>query len=195
MKKNPASIPHSIWHADDIRRMEREAADSLGLTLYELMQQAGEAAFQVTREAYPNAQHWLVLCGHGNNGGDGYVVARLAKAQGFNVTLLAHESDKPLPERSRRTTPGLTPVALFMLLILTGQTAWTSLSTLSGTGLKNAPREPLPALIERANSHPAPTIAIDIPSGLLAQTGRRRGSHQRCAYRYLYCAQARSAHR
>ncbi|MGK3373652.1 bifunctional ADP-dependent NAD(P)H-hydrate dehydratase/NAD(P)H-hydrate epimerase, partial [Citrobacter youngae] len=48
MKKNPASIPHSIWHADDIRRMEREAADSLGLTLYELMQRAGEAAFQVT---------------------------------------------------------------------------------------------------------------------------------------------------
>ena len=82
--------------------MEREAADSLGLTLYELMQRAGEAAFQVTREAYPNAQHWLVLCGHGNNGGDGYVVARLAKAQGFNVTLLAHESDKPLPEEAQQ---------------------------------------------------------------------------------------------
>lgn len=45
MKKNPASIPHSIWHADDIKRMEHEAADSLGLTLYELMQRAGEAAF------------------------------------------------------------------------------------------------------------------------------------------------------
>ena len=57
MKKNPASIPHSIWLADDIRRMEREAADSSGLTLYELMQRAGEAAFQVTREAYPNARH------------------------------------------------------------------------------------------------------------------------------------------
>lgn len=112
MKKNPASIPHSIWHADDIRRMEREAADSLGLTLYELMQRAGEAAFQVTREAYPNAQHWLVLCGHGNNGGDGYVVARLVKALGLEVTLLALESDKPLPrKRGRRTTPGLTPVA------------------------------------------------------------------------------------
>lgn len=101
MKKNPASIPHSIWHADDIRRMEREAADSLGLTLYELMQRAGEAAFQVSREAYPHAQHWLVLCGHGNNGGDGYVVARLAKAQGLEVTLLAQESDKPLPEEAQ----------------------------------------------------------------------------------------------
>lgn len=81
--------------------MEREAADSLGLTLYELMQRAGEAAFQVTREAYPNAQHWLVLCGHGNNGGDGYVVARLAKAQGLMLRCW-RTSDKPLPEEAQQ---------------------------------------------------------------------------------------------
>lgn len=37
MKKNPVSIPHTVWYADDIRRGEREAADALGLTLYELM--------------------------------------------------------------------------------------------------------------------------------------------------------------
>lgn len=100
MKKNPVSIPHTVWYADDIRRGEREAADVLGLTLYELMLRAGEAAFQVCRSAYPDARHWLVLCGHGNNGGDGYVVARLAKAVGIEVTLLAQESDKPLPEEA-----------------------------------------------------------------------------------------------
>ena len=100
MKKNPVSIPHTVWYADDIRRGEREAADALGLTLYELMLRAGEAAFQVCRSAYPDARHWLVLCGHGNNGGDGYVVARLAKAVGIEVTLLAQESDKPLPEEA-----------------------------------------------------------------------------------------------
>lgn len=177
MKKNPASIPHSIWHADDIRRMEREAADSLGLTLYELMQRAGEAAFQVTREAYPNAQHWLVLCGHGNNGGDGYVVARLAKAQGFNVTLLAHEGDKPLPEEAQQAHDAWLNAGG---VIHAADINWPDsvdviIDALSGTGLKNAPREPLPALIERANSHPAPTIAIDIPSGLLAQTGATPG--------------------
>ena len=78
VKKNPASIPHSIWHADDLRRAEKEAADSLGITLYELMQRAGEAAFNIARSAYPQSGHWLILCGHGNNGGDGYVLARLA---------------------------------------------------------------------------------------------------------------------
>ncbi|RXY18027.1 bifunctional ADP-dependent NAD(P)H-hydrate dehydratase/NAD(P)H-hydrate epimerase, partial [Klebsiella pneumoniae] len=47
MTKNPDSIPYNIWPAEALRLAEREAADSLGLTLFELMQRAGEAAFQL----------------------------------------------------------------------------------------------------------------------------------------------------
>ena len=98
VKKNPASIPHSIWHADDLRRAEKEAADSLGITLYELMQRAGEAAFNIARSAYPQSGHWLILCGHGNNGGDGYVVARLAVAAGPALTAgVAYYGPAPSP--------------------------------------------------------------------------------------------------
>lgn len=100
MTKNPVSIPHFIWPADALRRAEKAAADSLGLTLFELMMRAGEAAFQRARADYPASKHWLILCGHGNNGGDGYVVARLAQADGIAVTLLALESEKPLPEEA-----------------------------------------------------------------------------------------------
>jgi len=89
MTKNPDSIPYNIWPAEALRLAEREAADSLGLTLFELMQRAGEAAFQLASCAYPASAHWLILCGHGNNGGDGYVVARLAQAAARRVTLLA----------------------------------------------------------------------------------------------------------
>ncbi|ROU08820.1 NAD(P)H-hydrate epimerase, partial [Klebsiella pneumoniae] len=99
-RKTPESIPRPVWCAGVTRRGEREAADARGFTLYELMLRAGEAAFQVCRSAYPAARHWLVLCGHGNNGGDGYVVARLDKAVGIEVTLVAQESDKPLPEEA-----------------------------------------------------------------------------------------------
>ncbi|MDN8601482.1 bifunctional ADP-dependent NAD(P)H-hydrate dehydratase/NAD(P)H-hydrate epimerase [Citrobacter sp. S2-9] len=190
MKKYPTSIPHSIWPADDIKRVEREAADAFGLTLYELMLRVGEAAFQVTRSAYPEARHWLVLCGHGNNGGDGYVLARLAKAAGMNVTLLAQESDKPLPDEAAQAREswlnagGVThapdivwPAGIDVII-----------DALSGTGLTQAPRQSLAALIEHANAHPAPVVAVDIPSGLLAQTGATPGAVINAAHTVTFIA-------
>ncbi|HHG8773788.1 TPA: bifunctional ADP-dependent NAD(P)H-hydrate dehydratase/NAD(P)H-hydrate epimerase [Raoultella planticola] len=178
MTKNLVSIPHFIWPADALRRAEKEAADALGLTLFELMRRAGEAAFQRARADYPDRHHWLILCGHGNNGGDGYVVARLAQAEGIAVTLLALESEKPLPEeagaaREEWLNAGGTihaadiPWPPDVALIIDG---------LLGTGLHSAPREHVAALIERVNAHPAPVVALDIPSGLNAQTGAAPGA-------------------
>lgn len=178
IKKNPVSIPHSLWPADDIRGLEQEAADTLGLTLFELMLRAGEAAFDVARESWPYARHWLVLCGHGNNGGDGYVVARLAKAAGINVTLLAQESEKPLPEEAEQAREAWLNAGG---IIHAPEIIWPEkvdliVDALLGTGLTQAPREPIAALIAQANAHPAPVLAVDIPSGLLAQTGATPGA-------------------
>ncbi|EPB3505659.1 bifunctional ADP-dependent NAD(P)H-hydrate dehydratase/NAD(P)H-hydrate epimerase [Escherichia coli] len=178
MKKNPVSIPHTVWYADDIRRGEREAADVLGLTLYELMLRAGEAAFQVCRSAYPDARHWLVLCGHGNNGGDGYVVARLAKAVGIEITLLAQESDKPLPEEAALAREAWLNAGgeIHASNIVWPESVDLIVDALLGTGLRQAPRESISQLIDHANSHPAPIVAVDIPSGLLAETGATPGA-------------------
>ncbi|HBU8851719.1 bifunctional ADP-dependent NAD(P)H-hydrate dehydratase/NAD(P)H-hydrate epimerase [Citrobacter sp. Cs237] len=178
IKKNPVSIPHSLWPADDIRGLEQEAADTLGLTLFELMLRAGEAAFDVARESWPYARHWLVLCGHGNNGGDGYVVARLAKAVGINVTLLAQESEKPLPEEAEQAREAWLNAGG---IIHAPEIIWPEkvdliVDALLGTGLTQAPREPIATLIAQANAHPAPVLAVDIPSGLLAQTGATPGA-------------------
>ncbi|MCY0583092.1 NAD(P)H-hydrate epimerase, partial [Klebsiella pneumoniae] len=104
---------------------------------------AGEAAFQLARCAYPASAHWLILCGHGNKGGDGYVVARLAQAAGRRVTLLAVESDSPLPEEAQAareawlTAGGVIHAATIpwpddISLIIDG---------LLGTGLRSAPRD------------------------------------------------------
>lgn len=190
MTKNPASIPHSIWPADDLRRAEKMAADSLGITLYELMLRAGQAAFGVASACYPNTRHWLVLCGHGNNGGDGYVVARLAAAAGIQITLLAQESKKNRPEEASEArdawlNAGGTPHALDIPwpedvdLIIDG---------LLGTGLKQAPRESVSRLIERVNAHPAPVVALDIPSGLNAQTGATPGAVINAAHTVTFIA-------
>ncbi|EKS7195519.1 TPA: bifunctional ADP-dependent NAD(P)H-hydrate dehydratase/NAD(P)H-hydrate epimerase [Enterobacter ludwigii] len=178
VKKNPESIPHSIWHADDLRHAEKEAADSLGITLYELMQRAGEAAFNVTRTAYPESSHWLILCGHGNNGGDGYVVARLAVAAGIHVTLLALESDKPLPEEASAAREAWLNAGgvIHATDIVWPEEIDVIIDGLLGTGLRSAPRDPVATLIARANAHSAPVVALDIPSGLMAQTGTTPGA-------------------
>ncbi|MBB1199138.1 bifunctional ADP-dependent NAD(P)H-hydrate dehydratase/NAD(P)H-hydrate epimerase [Enterobacteriaceae bacterium 89] len=178
MTKNPASIPHTVWAAEDLRRAEIEAADALGLTLYELMQRAGEAAFTLARDSYPSTKRWIILCGHGNNGGDGYVVARLAQAAGINVTLLAMESEKALPEEAAEAREAWLNAGG---VIHSSALEWPQdvdliVDALLGTGLTSAPREAVSHLIERANAHSAPVISLDIPSGLHAQTGATPGA-------------------
>src|SRR5471032_1477134 len=105
-KRNAASLPHSVFSADLLRQAESLAAQETGISLFTLMQRAASAAFSQARAKFPAAQNWLVLCGHGNNGGDGYEVARLAKAAGLQVTLLAVENDKALPEEAQRARQG-----------------------------------------------------------------------------------------
>jgi len=184
MKKYPSTIPHFVWPADWLRRNEAEAADSLGISLYELMLRAGEAAFRVALQQYPDARHYLILCGQGNNGGDGYVVARLAQAQGIQVTLLAVETDKAWPEEAARARQAWldaggkiqaqdTPLPPDSDLII---------DSLLGTGLRTAPRSHLAELIDFINLHPAPVIALDIPSGLLAETGATPGTVVKAAH-------------
>ncbi|MCS3431473.1 bifunctional ADP-dependent NAD(P)H-hydrate dehydratase/NAD(P)H-hydrate epimerase [Klebsiella sp. BIGb0407] len=178
LKKYAKSIPHLVWPASELRRTEKQATDSLGITLYELMQRAGQAAFDVSRSHYPDARHWLILCGAGNNGGDGYVVARLCREAGIQVTLLALESSKPLPEEAclaRQAWLGVGGVSQSLLapwpesidLIIDG---------LLGIGLTDAPRDEVTRLITLINAHRAPVVALDIPSGLLAETGATPGA-------------------
>ncbi len=190
MTRNPVSIPHTIWSADDLRRAEKEAADALGLTLYELMQRAGEAAFAVAREQYPSAKHWLILCGHGNNGGDGYVVARLAQAAGIDVTLLAQESDKPLPDEAHEAREAWLNAGgvIHAQNIVWPETVALIIDALLGTGLRSAPRAEVATLIDHANAHSAPVLSLDIPSGLLAQTGATPGAVIHAAHTLTFIA-------
>ncbi|PYA36020.1 NAD(P)H-hydrate epimerase, partial [Serratia marcescens] len=144
------SLPHSVWPADWIRRSEPAAAASLGISLYDLMQRAGQAAYALARNAYPSRDHWLVLCGHGNNGGDGYVVARLAKAAGLQVTLIACEGARPLPPEAAAARQAWLAAGGDILPANSRWPASVSLiiDGLLGTGLGSAPRAPYDALIE-----------------------------------------------
>ncbi|MFZ4833973.1 bifunctional ADP-dependent NAD(P)H-hydrate dehydratase/NAD(P)H-hydrate epimerase [Rouxiella sp. Mn2063] len=176
-KHNATSLPQSVYSADWVRQAERRAAQETGISLFVLMQRAAAAAFTHAQRTFPNAHHWLILCGHGNNGGDGYELARLAKQAGLNVTLLAVNQDKPLPEEAQRARDAW--------LESGGQVGESSsewppsvdliIDALLGTGLSSAARAPYDQLIAAINRHAAPVVALDIPSGLAAETGVAAG--------------------
>ncbi|MGB8498306.1 MAG: bifunctional ADP-dependent NAD(P)H-hydrate dehydratase/NAD(P)H-hydrate epimerase [Pantoea agglomerans] len=176
-KKNSRSLPYSVWPAQAVAQLEQQGADALGITLYELMLRAGQAAYEHLTAHWPEASHWLILCGHGNNGGDGYVLARLGQAAGKTVTLLACESKKALPEEAQRARDAWLDAGGE---IHVADAVWPEqidviVDALLGTGSNRAPEEPYATLIQQANAHAAPKLAIDMPSGLSARNGTAPG--------------------
>ncbi|WLS78492.1 bifunctional ADP-dependent NAD(P)H-hydrate dehydratase/NAD(P)H-hydrate epimerase [Erwinia pyri] len=175
---NPTSLPYSVWPVEAMAQLEQEAADALGLTLFELMQRAGEAAFATLRKQWPDSRHWLILCGHGNNGGDGFVIARLAQSAGLSVTVIACEGSKPLPEEAAQARDAWLAAGG---IIHDPATAWPEkvdviVDALLGTGLNRPPKTPYAELIDKANAHRADVFAVDIPSGLVAANGTAPGA-------------------
>ncbi|GEM_PF-2222108 len=86
-KSDIHSLPYALYSAEQVRALDRNAIEQHAIPGYELMQRAGLAAFRHLCTCWPKARRLLVLAGAGNNGGDGYVMARLAQEQGWPVRL------------------------------------------------------------------------------------------------------------
>ncbi|UCQ38203.1 bifunctional ADP-dependent NAD(P)H-hydrate dehydratase/NAD(P)H-hydrate epimerase [Edwardsiella piscicida] len=175
--RNADSLSHYVAPADWVRNAEARAAAAQGITLATLMQRAGLAAFNRGRQCYPTSRRWLILCGHGNNGGDGYVIARLARASGLQVTLMAVAGHSPLPPEAQQARAqwlqcGGSEIAASLPL----PAAEVIVDALLGIGLSAAPRGPYDGLITAINAHPAPVLSVDLPSGLNADTGAAAGA-------------------
>lgn len=165
------TLPHSLYTANQTRELDRCTIERFGLPGFELMQQAGQAAFVLLCQRWPLARQIAVVCGSGNNGGDGVVLARLAHAQGLAVDLFmvgdverlhgeALQAWQTLPE-------GL--VAQPLPPVLSGYDV--IVDALLGTGLQGEVRQPWRAAIETINRAATPVLALDIPSGLDADSG------------------------
>jgi NAD(P)H-hydrate epimerase len=164
---------HRLYTAAQVRRLDECAIQGHGIPGMELMERAGRSVFDAAREAFPEARRWLVFCGGGNNGGDGYIVARLAIDAGMEVTVCPLKDPGSLQgdaataahrwqEAGGRPAPW--PIA---------EPADNDLvfDALLGTGLDRAPGGIYAEVIEAVNRAGAPVVAVDIPSGLNADTG------------------------
>ncbi|QOY61952.1 NAD(P)H-hydrate dehydratase [Lysobacter sp. H21R4] len=154
-----------------LREIEQRAAVRFG-DPFELMRRAGRAARQAVTQQWPHAQSLLVICGPGNNGGDGYVLATLARASGRRVQVYCLPDHEPRTDECRRArqeyvdaggelVAGDGPLPAADMLV----------DALFGIGLTRALEGPVAALVERINALSAPVLALDVPSGVVADTG------------------------
>jgi len=167
------SLPTQLYNVAQIRALEKQAANSAGLGNGELMERAGFAAFYALKEIWPAARHVVVAAGPGNNGGDGYVLARLAHEEGFAVRVLTLIDPKELKGDALRA---YTLAADAGVLISEWDAENLSMAdvivdALLGTGVKRKVDDNYAEVIAAINAAKIPVLAIDIPSGLCADTG------------------------
>ena len=143
-----------------------------------LMQKAGQAVFDSIQRQWPHAQSIGVVCGPGSNGGDGMVVARLAKQAGLTVTVfLAAELRKPSGAIKDAYDAAMSAGVSFVLM----QPDFVCdadivVDALFGTGIDRPIEPPYTAFIESVNASDGIVVSIDLPSGLDANTGCEYGT-------------------
>jgi len=172
------SLPEALYGAEAVREADRRAMQRPGFGGGELMERAGAVAFRQARERYPRTRRWRVACGPGNNGGDGYVVARLARAAGLDVTTLVVST--------RQAGAGEAQVARSRWLESGGEerrlddqsldNADLLIDALFGTGVERPLDDVWCNAVQRMNQHQLPIMAIDVPSGLHADSGEVMGA-------------------
>jgi len=164
----------SLFAAVEMRDVDAWAIDQQGVPSLDLMERAGEGLARVTAAAADQGPIRIIV-GKGNNGGDGLVVARLLREDGYEVDVLAAADPDELKGDAKANLdrlPGRPPDP-FEADRVSGSGA--VVDALLGTGFEGAPREPLASIIAAVNAQTAPTIACDVPSGVDASTGETAG--------------------
>lgn len=171
-------LPVALYSTAQVRALDAYAIETLGVPGYTLMKRAGEAALRCLRTRWPTSYRVVIVCGGGNNGGDGYVLAKFAQAAGLTVSVLAAVPTDKLRGDARqacedfKTSGGrIQPFAADALT--EGEVI---VDALLGTGLRDAVRGELAQAIESVNSAGRPVFALDVPSGLDSDRGIALGA-------------------
>lgn len=175
------------------RELDRRAIEEYGMAAATLMENAGRGVADTLCEL-GIAGTVVICCGSGNNGGDGFVIARHLDLRGYDVRVLVFADPAALRGEA---------AVNFRILDLSGVpirrataadidreaagAAWV-VDALLGTGAAGEPRPPLAAAIERINAIEVPVLAVDLPSGLDCDTGQPARSTIEAAHTCTFVA-------
>jgi len=173
-----SELPNEIYSSAQVRGLDRTAIEVYGIPSYELMCRAGQSALECLGRHWPRAVNLSIVCGAGNNAGDGYVLARLARAADVSVRVLSVVSAEKLTGDALRayedfTAAGGAAEEFEAAQPLTGDVI---VDALLGTGLDRDIEGRFAAAVTAINVSDAAVFALDIPSGLHADTGLPLGT-------------------
>lgn len=177
-------MPYALYRAAQLQRLDALAMELAGLAEDGLMLRAGQALFDAARQHFPKASRWLMVCGLGNNAGDAYVVARLGHATGIQTHILQLGDPQRLKGAALSQFQAARAAGVSLELCETKAATGADIHLpdadlifdgLFGIGLDRSVQGRWRAAIEAINRHPAPVLAIDIPSGLMADSGQVMG--------------------
>ncbi len=172
------TLPTRLYLARQVRELDRIAIEERGIAGGELMERAGKAAFKSLRFNWPRARRVSVVCGPGNNGGDGFVVARLARQRGLQERVISLVDPQRLAGDAARACLSYREAGGTLEPFDGRSASWGDVIVdgIFGTGLEREVSGVWGEAVTAINASGRPVLALDIPSGLHADTGRILGA-------------------
>lgn len=170
------SLPTKLYTAEQVREFDRRAIEDHNIPGMVLMKRAGRAAFNRLLQCWPALNNLQVFCGGGNNGGDGYVIAALARQRNITVTVWQLSQDLLGDALSAYEFAVQEGVHILPYTSEHWQKASQAepgviVDALLGTGFSGNLRAPYDEAIEAINNSGWPVLSVDIPSGVNANIG------------------------
>lgn len=173
-----AILPLALYTAVQVRELERRTIEEFGISGATLMERAGAATLEQLQSHWPQAQRLAVVCGSGNNGGDGYVLARLARQAEMYVAVYQVGNGAKLGADAQAARQALLDIGLkinpFRPEAL--RAADVVVDAIFGMGINREVVGSWAEAINAINAAGHPVLSIDIPSGLHADTGSILGT-------------------
>lgn len=178
--KNAASAAATtkslLYSSAQIRLLEQQAIAELKQGDFVLMQRAASALLTLLKQRWPSRRQLLIYVGAGNNGGDGYLLAAYAKSEGYQVALKCIGDHRKLPRAAAMAAKAADKAQITRLPLDQPTTAELIVDALFGIGLNRTVAGDYAQAITQINQAAAPVLAVDVPSGLCADTGRVFGA-------------------
>lgn len=170
-------LPDTLYDAAQVSALERLAIEAHGIPADVLMDRAGISALTLLRSVWPRAHKPVVVCGPGNNGGDGYLLARRALEAGLEPCVLSvgppPRSGPAAGARAKCEAAGIRVQPFDASILALGDVV---VDAIFGIGLVREVQGAMRAAVEAINAARRPVLAIDIPSGVNADSGAVMGA-------------------